>query len=82
MLSSAGFEISWMNAISLDESNCIHFKRYLTPAMPLPLAFHDEDLNERADRLCAQSVTSVKSRTYKFCGCAGTVALVENSSAD
>ena len=37
---------------------------------PLQLrAYHEEYLNERADRLRAQRTVSSKSRTYKSCGC-------------
>ncbi|EXJ86190.1 hypothetical protein A1O1_06560, partial [Capronia coronata CBS 617.96] len=57
--------------------------RYIFPnEASLPRAYHDEDLNERADRLCAQSYTSVKAGRTNLVDVLETVALVENSSAD
>lgn len=56
--------------------------RYFPPDVPIPHAYHDEHLNERADRLRAQFHTSVKAGRTNLVDALETVALVENSSAD
>ncbi|KAI1630123.1 hypothetical protein EDD37DRAFT_83245 [Exophiala viscosa] len=61
----------------------LSFQRYIfLPSTLFPSSYHDEYLNERADRLRAQLHVSVKAGRTNLVDTWLSVTLVENSSAD